>query len=489
MARTLSKSRLMAFRQCPKRLWLQVHRPELAVVDPGMEARFASGNRVGEIAREIRPGGHLIESVRDFTSALGETQELLAVDGDQTLFEPAFAAGGALARVDVLERRGGQYRLVEVKSASSVKEQYLEDVAIQAWVVQGAGLPLASVALAHVDNTFVYGGEGDYTGLFREVELDRQIEPLLDEVPHWVASAQQSVAGEMPGIDIGPQCTRPYECEFRTWCARDEPEYAVTILPAGGKLAWKLRAEGMRDLRDVPEARLRNQKHLTVWRASRSGAAEIDKGVATFVRGLPYPRSYLDFETIGPAVPLWTGTRPYQRMPVQWSCHVQHADSELAALGALIATGADPRRAFAESLVNAVPAEGPVLAYNATFERSVLHELAEAQPEFAVPLRQIAGRLVDLLPITRDHYYHPAMKGSWSLKAVLPTIAPDLDYANLDGGVQSGQDVESVYARIIDPATAAEERRSLESALITYCARDTLALARMVAFFEAQDAP
>jgi len=95
---------------------------------------------------------------------------------------------------------------------------------------------------------------------------------------------------------------------------------------------------------------------------------------------------------------------------------------------------------------------------------------------------------VDLLPITRTHYYHPAMMGSWSLKAVLPTIAPDLDYANLDGDVKSGSDVESVYAEILDPATDAGRRTELETALVTYCERDTLGLVRLVEFFEA-DAP
>jgi hypothetical protein len=133
-----------------------------------------------------------------------------------------------------------------------------------------------------------------------------------------------------------------------------------------------------------------------------------------------------------------------------------------------------------------MPDDGPVFAYNAGFERGVLGELAQALPDLAAPLQRIADRLVDLLPITRTHYYHPAMRGSWSLKAVLPTVAPDLDYANLDGDVRSGGDVESVYVEILDAATDAGRRTALESALIAYCERDTLALVRLVEFFEGQ---
>ncbi|MEO8849405.1 MAG: DUF2779 domain-containing protein [Casimicrobiaceae bacterium] len=484
MTRTLSKSRLMAFRQCPKRLWLQIHQPELATVDTGREARFAAGNKVGEIARQLQPGGHLIPHVDDFATARRNTRELLATDGDVVLFEPAFSADGALARVDVLQRRDGKTRLMEVKSATSVKEQYYEDVAVQVWVVERTGLPLESVAVAHIDNTFVYGGDGNYAGLFREVDVAAQVRPLQEQVPRWIASAQRMLQGELPPTTIGTHCTLPYTCEFMAWCGRNEPEYPVTILPRATKLHAQLHAEGLRDLKDVPEGRLTNPKHVTIWRATTAGKAEIDRNVAAALRDLPYPRSYMDFETIAPAVPLWKGTRPYQRIPFQWSCHVQDAAGGLVARHALITSGDDPRRRFAETLIACVAPEGPVFTYNAGFERGVLIELAQFLPQFERALHDIADRLVDLLPIARSHYYHPAMMGSWSLKAVLPTIAPDLDYANLDEAVQTGGDIEATFMEIISAGTTEERKNALESALLTYCNRDTLALVRLAAFFQ-----
>jgi len=486
MTRMLSKSRLMAFRQCPKRLWLQTFRRDLAVVDPAAQARFDAGHRVGEIARALRPGGRLIGHVDDIGRAVQETREALAGTDDRLLFEAALQHGGVLVRADVLARRDGRCTLVEVKSSTAVKPPHVEDVAIQAWVLQGAGLELESTRLAHIDNTFVYPGDGDYDGLLVEADLADDVQPLLEAIPHWVAEAQQVIAGDMPGTDIGAHCTQPYACEFHDWCSRDEPAYPVSILPRGAALAAELRAEGLRDLREVPEERLGNAVHVRIWRATRADAPEIVPAVAPLLRDLPYPRSFLDFETIQPAIPLWAGTRPYQRIPVQWSCHIQAKPGRQVALGELVTSGEDPRRAFAESLLRAMPSEGPVFAYNAGFERGVLNEVAQALPDLAEPLQRIADRLVDLLPITRTHYYHPAMRGSWSLKAVLPTVAPDLDYANLDGGVKSGGDVESVYAEILDPATEACRRTALETALVTYCDRDTLALVRLVQFFEGQ---
>jgi len=482
----LSKSRLMAFRQCPQRLWLQSYRRDLAIVDPAAQPRFDAGNRVGEIARRLRPGGTLIGHVDDLGLALQESRDLLAGADDRLLFEAALQHGGVLVRTDVLERRDGRCALVEVKSSTAVKPPHVEDVAIQAWVLRGAGLALERTSLAHIDNSFVYSGNGDYHGLLVEEDLADEVRPLLEEIPRWVAEAQQVIAGDMPGTDIGAHCMQPYDCEFFAWCSQDEPAYPVSILPRGAALAAELRAEGLRDLREVPEERLGNALHVRIWRATRADAPAIDPAVAPLLGDLPYPRSFLDFETIQPAIPLWAGTRPYQRIPVQWSCHVQAEPGRLVALGELVTSGEDPRRAFAESLVRAMPPDGPVFVYNAGFERGVLNELAQALPDLAAPLQRIADRLVDLLPITRTHYYHPAMRGSWSLKAVLPTIAPDLDYANLDGGVKSGGDVEAVYAEILDPATEACRRTALETALVTYCERDTLALVRLVEFFEEQ---
>ena len=263
---------------------------------------------------------------------------------------------------------------------------------------------------------------------------------------------------------------------------RSSAEFPVTILPHGGKFARQLRDEGYADLRDVPEERLTKADHLRVWRASRSGEAELSPDAAEKLAALPWPRYFLDFETVGPAVPLWPGTRPYQKIPMQWSCHRQDADGNLVQLPPFLATGdGDPRRPFAAALVAAIGDDGPILVYNATFERGVILELAAAFPDLASRLQALAGRLFDLLPFTREHYYHPAMMGSWSIKAVLPTIAPDLDYANLDD-VQSGEMVEPVYFEMIDPATSAERKAALERALLTYCERDTLAMVRLAEF-------
>jgi Domain of unknown function(DUF2779) len=196
---------------------------------------------------------------------------------------------------------------------------------------------------------------------------------------------------------------------------------------------------------------------------------------------IPYPRFYLDFETVHFAVPIWAGTRPYEQLPFQWSCHIESEGGETVHKEFLDTSGASPLRAFAESLIATLGERGAIVVYGA-FEATILQGLIARFPDLKAPLTKIRNRIRDLLTIARQHYYHRDMKGSWSLKSVLPTVAPDLSYENL-GEVQEGGGAQVAYLEMIDPATAQERRAQLEKSLRDYCGRDTLALVRIVRAF------
>jgi hypothetical protein len=440
---------------------------------------------VGNAARTLHPGGKLFERQDDLGGAMDETRRLLEVPGDVTLFEPAFQHGQTLVRADIFFRQGQQHRLLEVKSSTSVKPHYSDDIAIQSWVIQGAGYQLEAAHLAHIDNTFVYPGGGDYQGLFSSQDLTEETKPLIEKIPRLVADMQEMLLGSVPDISVGSHCTDPYECPFFSHCSPAQSEYPVSILPYGGKLARTLAAEGHTDLRDVPGERLINDRHQRVWRASRSGKAELSPESAGELRALPYPRFYLDFETIQFPVPIWAGTRPYEQLPFQWSCHIETADGGLSHREFLDTSGSAPMRAFAESLFAMLGTEGPVLVYS-SFERTQIRALIVRFPDLQIPLMRIVDRLFDLLPVAQSAYYHPAMKGSWSLKSLLPTIAPDLDYSTV-GEVQHGGGAQVAYREIIHPATAPERKDVLIRDLKAYCALDTLALVRVAWKFEGRE--
>ncbi|MDS4020134.1 MAG: DUF2779 domain-containing protein [Candidatus Competibacter sp.] len=486
MTHGLSKSRLQAFRQCPKRLWLTVHRPDWQEVSEETEQRFQIGFQVGDVARSLHPDGILIDTP-DAAEALALTRKALVEHPDRPLFEAAFQRDGVLVRADLLLPEADGYRLREVKASTRVKDEHREDCAIQAWVI-GAALPLTGVELAHVDTAFVYPGGGDYRGLLQSNLLDGDMAGLLPAVPQWIADARATLAGVEPAIAIGSQCHSPYECPFQSHCGAGQPpqpDYPLGCLPRLSGQRWQgLMDQGITDVRHIPTDYPLTAKQARVARVIRSGVAERDPVAATLLNGLAYPRYYLDFESLQVAVPLWVGTQPYQQLVVQWSCHVETAPGQLTQHAFLAEGGDDPRRAFAEALVETVGDAGPVFVYNRSFEVGRLRELAQSYPDLAPALAALIARVIDLKPLTERYYCHPAMKGSGSLKAVLPTIAPELDYGAL--AIGGGDAASGAWRELYHPDTSADRRAELRAALAEYCQRDTLALVRLATFLAGQ---
>ena len=490
--RTLSKSRLISSLQCPKRVWLEVHEPDLRIDSENTQARFAEGHRVGEIAQRLYdPQGQGTEvDFREggFGAAYRKTQELLT--DDKPIFEAAFTADGALALADVMlpSRRSGKkgWTMVEVKSSTSIKDYHRDDIAIQTHIARAAGVNLQEVRLAHIDSSWVYQGDGNYQGLLVDHDLTAQAFARDGEVQDWIKTAHEVVNQTTePLVFTGKQCNDPYPCGFIAYCTCQEPqaEHPIHWLPRlTAKKRDDLRMRDILDMKEVPDAEL-NDRQRDVKRATLSGKALVDRDAlqAALAHFQP-PLFFLDFETIQFAVPRWTGTRPYQQIPFQFSVQQVGRNGRLDEVGFLDLSGADPSEALSKALVQACGDSGPIFVYNQSFEKSRISELAGRFPALSRPLLALNSRIVDLLPMAQAHYYHPDQQGSWSIKQVLPTIAPDLRYDNLDG-VQDGGGAQTAYLEAISPETTPARKAELERQLRAYCALDTLGTVRLWEYF------
>jgi hypothetical protein len=484
----LSKSKILAYRQCPKRLWLEIYKPELRD-DSSSEVVFAIGNRVGEVARQVfdpHGNGVFIDiGVLGHSEAIRQSATLLS-EGSGPVFEAGLTAAGALAYADVMlpDRSDGtlRWRMIEVKSSTSVKDYHRDDIAVQSFIAAEAGVPLASISVAHINRGFTYFGGNRYDGLFEVVELTEEAVDRHEEVRQWLALAHEIAdQPEEPAIETGDHCHNPFTCGFCDYCNRDKtwPEFPLGSLP---RLHPKRRAaieeNGIDDLREAPDELL-NAIQQRVKECSVTGLPYFDaEGAAAALGIYGYPAYFLDFETIAFAVPTWEGTRPYQQIPFQFSLHIVQSDGNMQHVGFLDLSGRDPSQACAVDLIRLCGTQGPVFAYNAGFEARVIRELAERFPDLAPHLHAIASRLVDLLPIARNHYYHPSQHGSWSIKAVLPALCPDLSYDTLDG-VQDGNMAQTAYQEAIAPETTGERKAQIKEQLHEYCKLDTLAMVRI----------
>ena len=475
----LSKSKITAFEQCSKRLWLQVHRRELATLDTGAEARFAAGHEVGALACALLPEGIMIEAEPDLAAALETTSEIIASGKNPTMFEATFVFEGVLVRVDVLEPDGtGGWHVAEVKSSTSRKDYHLADLATQVWVMQENGLEISSASIRHINNRFVLAEEGQFQGLLVDAHSLSDIGPFLENRGEIVGDARAVVAGPEPVREIGSHCGSPFTCEFQSYCNQNAAplEWPVSLLPNTGKKVAAIWADrGVLELTDVPPGSFSNLVHTRVHEATCSGNPFHDAdGARLATAHWTFPRTYLDFETIAFAIPRWIGTRPYEQVPFQFSAHIETSDGLISHREFLSIDGSDPRRRCAEAILQHVPQEGAVIAYSAGFERGCILRLAELYPDLGEGLRQIADRLVDLLPVTRNHWYDRDQRGSWSIKAVLPTIGSELSYKEL--AVHDGSAAQAAYMEAIDFATTMERHAEIDRELRKYCGVDTEAM-------------
>lgn len=478
----LTKSKLLLNLQCPRYLWLNTYNPELAKVGSDSNSRMAVGDEVGILARSMALGGELVAS-KNSNEAIEQTQLLLIQNQTRPIFEAAFSVSDLLVRIDLLFPRDDGYKLVEVKSSTSIKPYHLQDAAIQTWVLRAAQKKPVNTFLSLINPKFNYKGNSEYAGLFEESDISNEINDLVNLVPIWNESAKETVALNKEPIHIktGTQCNKPFPCPYFEYCIslEERPEFPIEILPYGSKIVQKLKKDGFRDLKDVPDGLLENEIHIRIHRVSKSGMVELAPEAKEILDPLPYPRFYLDFETISSAIPRIPNTHPYSQVPFQWSCHIEGEDKEIVHAEFLDVESTDPRRSFSESLIKLLGERGTIFTYSG-FEESRINDLISIFPDLKTSLTSIKERIFDLLVLSRAHYYHPDMKGSWSIKKVLPTIT-NLSYEHLT--VQNGGMAQEAYRELVADKLDPIQNRQLKDSLLNYCRQDTLALVELVMKF------
>jgi len=491
----ISKSKYLAGLQCHKLLWTHFnHRESIPEPDQAQQHIFDTGHMVGDLAKRLYPGGKEVPMLFQANDALEltvtATRDLM--ERRLPIFEASFLIDGRYCRVDVLvpvpgpdgdRQSGDEWDLIEVKSSTRVKDVNINDVAFQYDALTRSGVSINRLYLMHIDTGYVRGDQFEVERFFHLEDITDRAMGLIEYVPAALNRMFDTIAGPDPDTPIGPRCTSPYTCPLKDVCWSVLPDDNVTDLYRAGTRSFGFLDEGIFAIIDTPDSKLTPRQQIQK-KAVITGDIQVEqKALRGWMDGLKYPLYHLDFETINPAIPPLPGIRPYQRIPFQFSLHIQHEPGvrpehvEYLATWNDVPLPGDPRDGLVEAL-KAIGPEGTVLCWNMGFEKGVLEDLAEVFPGEAERLANLVERLDDLIiPFRAFWVYHPRQKGNCSLKAVLPALT-DFDYDDL--AIGDGHQAARQYQQALYGNVTVKERALVFKNLLEYCKLDTMAMVEIL---------
>lgn len=478
MPHNLSKSRFVAGWQCHKLLWLRVHEPHAPElqVDVVLQDRFDQGADVGALARTRFPNGVLIDLPYDHPDRVAATRQALD-RGAPAIFEAAFVEGRVYVAIDILERTGDGFTLIEVKSSTRRKDEHIPDVAVQLWVARRAGLAIGRVEVMHLNTDFRHPDQGD---LFVRTDVTAEAEAWQGRIDAMVAEQLEALDGGEPSVAVGTQCWMiDRDCPFWDRCFPVDEQHVWTLYRMYRTQRWGLVQQGVRRIVDLPATIKLNDTQRRQRRALTDGRMVVEPGLAAALAPFATRLGFLDFETIGRAIPVWDDVGPWRQVVVQFSYHEEAPEAPGGYTHqAYLAEGPhDPREELARRLLDATRGAERIVMYS-SFERTQIRELAGWLPHLARELEELEEKLIDLLPVIQQQVYHPRFEGSFSIKKVLNPMVPELTYDDL--AIVDGQVASVEIARLLFVAHKVRDRDGLRRDLLAYCERDTWAMVRLL---------
>jgi hypothetical protein len=479
----LSKSTFIRAKQCLKSLYLYKNHIYLRdKISKEQQARFNRGINVGLLAQQLFPNGVNAspENVSLYHQSIIKTKQLIE-KGTKIIYEAAFQHRGILVALDILVNEDGVWNAYEIKSSAKLTPTYITDAALQYNVISGSGINIENFFIVHINTSYVREGEINVHELFKKNNITKEILLQQKSIEETIALAFEILQkNKIPDIEPGPHCFEPYTCDFKGYCWKNFEKtdiFEFNGLSKQQQFDWF--NKGWKRIEDVPPELLPNNTIRKQALAAKNNSILIDKEkIEEFVKAINYPLSFLDFEIMMPAVPLFQNTSPYQQLPFLFSMfEQQNINCDFIHYSFLSETGEDPRKSFVEALIRACGNSGTIFVYDISSERSIINQLIKAFPEHEKRLQLIISRLVDLsVPFRELFLYHPKMKGSTSIKNVATAFCDNINFDSLP--ISNGQ-LASIAFESLQQESDLFKIMEVKDQLEAYCKLDTWAMVRI----------
>ena len=446
------------------------------------EAIFSRGNSVGLEAQKLYKGGVDASPPSRFKYAesLNKTKEFIEA-GKKIIYEASFQFEGVYAALDILVNENEKWYACEVKSSTKITSTYIMDAALQYFVITQSGIELCDFEIIYVNSKYVRTKKNITEELFTRQSVLKEIIKLQPFIAQKIDELKNILAtGIQPEIKLGEHCHTPYNCDFAGTCRGEQKPDSVFYLNGISKNnLYELYYSGIKKISDLPVNFNFNADQKIQYQTAKLGKEYIEKeNINRFTSSIQYPIHFLDFELFMPAIPLYEGTSPYEHIPFLYSLHVkENKNSELEYFHFLAETGESPIKNFIENLIRDIGTNGDILVFDPTHEKKILNKAATQFPSMKKEIENIIARMKDLaIPFQKKMFYSNEMKGSYSMKTILPLLVPELKFSNL--AIKNGISALTAFEKLQTESDLfkIEETRQ---ALIEYCKMDTLGIAKI----------
>ena len=462
----LTKSLYMRGQQCSRLLWFSSGNqlPELSLYD---QHKFAQGREFEKYVKKLFPDGIDLGNLEQGEN-IKETQNL--INQGKTIFEASMVYKNLFFKGDILECLRDGWNLYEIKASTEVKKEHIPDLAFQNFVCDKSGINIEKCFIKYINKEYIKQNSIDPIDLVLHEEVTEkvnQVKNVEENSEEYIRIIEQ---GNPPERLISKNCNNPYECPLKKACWGNLPEYHVLQLTDWRKY-WELFEEGILDIKDIPKNIKLSPKDQLIKKVVDENKFLISKDeISNFLKDLQYPLYYFDFETFDTAIPIFNQTKPYQKIPFQYSLHIQDENNKVSHFDFLAQGDKDPRPSLLRKLKNEIGKTGDIIVYHKSFEIGILKDLARDFPENKDWIENIIDRIIDLEePFKKLYYYHPKQKGKTSLKAVLPAITGK-DYSDLEISDGTDASMQFFYSHIKPELSNLEKIREN---LLNYCGLDT----------------
>ena len=482
-----SKSKYVLFNNCKRRLWLEKYKKE-EMKEQGNQARLIQGNQVGDLAMGLFGDYYLAETNPIDINKMCQNTINAINSGTKVICEAAFLFENNYCAVDILKVIDDKtLEIYEVKSVTEVKDYHIIDTSYQYYVLTGLGYNVKSVNLVIINKDYVSKEKIELNEYFKIVDVTTDVIKESQKVKNNLCESDSLLndSNNIPDVKFSKSCTEYDGCPFKDYCykLKNIPENGSVLNLYNNRLKWKQIEKGIITFEDLlnNNCKLTDIQRRQIDYYLNERKEYIDKErISEFLNEIKYPIYFFDFETYQVIIPDLVGIHPNQQIPFQYSLHILNDDGTLIHKEFLGDGINDPRLDLIKAMLCDLGKEGSIIAYNMSFEKSRIKELAYNFNEYHDELYELLPRFIDLLiPFQNGYYYNKAIGGSFSIKSVLPALFPcdpSLDYHNLED-VHRGDEASETYVNFKNMDKETYERKRTN--LLKYCCLDTYAMVKL----------